>query len=459
MSKPEPTKHVRQPTTSALVALLAVTLCSTAIAGERAPQVVGGEPVTAGQFPFVVRVNLPDDGICTGSLIRNSWVLTAAHCGELGAPISVLIGDAESGTDGPTHVVTTLPVAQWIPHPGYSPDADANDIALIRLASDATAYPPRRDGSVQYVPAPIALASSPASTASGIGAVSLTGFGLVDPSGEVEDNPGYAFFAGNLPTYPIDDCGDFSPGLSASTQLCYGAYPGDCDGDSGGPVFVGANGAFAQVGVVSFGSETCGESPSVATYVPGFVSWINQQIDGTQQPSSPITYGWELPPSSDQGVATGVSNVQGWAYSSAGAITSVRLERGGQHLLTIPCCSERGDVKGSSSAIPLLSGFSAALSWGALGDGPSGLTLVIRDSAGNERRENRSVEIVRPLPGVPRVTNLTFSPSSSCDLRSEGGVATAECSNLLSSQGACPGDMTFAWSNGKAAFELVEGCH
>jgi len=196
----------------------------------------------------------------------------------------------------------------------------------------------------------------------------------------------------------------------------------------------------------------------VATFVPGYAAWINQRIDGTA-PASPIQYGWELPQPSSSGVATGVSNAQGWAYSKAGTITSVRLERNGQHFLTLPCCSERSDVRGSDQTIPLLVGFSAATSWGLLGNGLSNLTLVIRDSAGNERRETRAVQTVRTLSNFPRVTDLAFLSSTSCQLFNQSATAFAECSGLGFAQGTCSGDVTFAWSNGKGAFEVVEGCH
>ena len=54
-----------------------------------------------------------------------------------------------------------------------------------------------------------------------------------------------------------------------------------CNGDSGGPVFGGSSGSFSQYGIVSFGKDPCGTKQEVATYVPGFVTWINQQINGS----------------------------------------------------------------------------------------------------------------------------------------------------------------------------------
>lgn len=443
-----------------LLVPLFTVMTATAMGSPREPQVVGGEPVTAGQFPFVVGV-FSEGGACTGSLIRDNWVLTAAHCAAFGTPVGVLIGDAVSGTDGPNHIVTLLPVAQWIPHPQYDDETNDYDIALIRLASNASQFPPRLNGAVQYVPQPLQLASTPSASGPSVGSVSLVGFGNVDNNGPVVPNPGFAFFATGLPSRAASDCSYLGAATNASRQLCYANYPNACQGDSGGPVFQVRNNTFVQVGVVSYGAQTCGTGPSVATFVPGFVSWINQQIDGTPPPppSSPIKYGWELPPPASQGVATGVSNIQGWTYSTAGSITSVRIERNGQHFLTIPCCSERGDVKGSNPSIPVLTGFSAASSWGLLGNGPTQITLVIRDSANNELRETRTINSVQPFSGVPRVTNLGFLPTSSCEFRTENGVAKAECSNLTFTQGTCNGRMTFAWSNGKGAFELFDGCH
>lgn len=429
-------------------------------ATDREPQVVGGEPASQGQFPFVVRTYAPG-GTCTGSLIRDNWVLTAAHCGDDGPPTQVLIGDAESFVDGPTHVVTRLGVAEWIAHPDYNPLTLDNDIALIRLAGNASQFPPREGGAVLYVPRPLALASQPASTAAPIGAVRLVGFGDIDGSfpGITRDNPGYVFHASNLLTFAMAHCQTYYGGpLSASRQLCYGGYPGDCSGDSGGPVFTAASGNFLQLGVVSFGLDPCGSRPSVATWVPSYIAWINQEVDGTA-PANPIQYGWELPPSSADGVATGVSNAQGWAFSTAGAITSIRLERNGAHFATLPCCSERGDVKQVNPAAPELSGFSAAINWGLLGNGTSNLTLVIRDSAGNERRDTRTVRGVQVLTGRPFVTGLGFTQSTFCQLFNQNGRAFAECSGLSFQQGTCNGDITFGWQNGKQAFEVVEGCH
>jgi len=446
-----------------VTAALFLLLAAPATAADRQPQVVGGDPVQAGQFPFIVQIYTPTPGGtlgCTGSLIRDNWVLTAAHCAEGAAvPSQVLISDAYPMILGPSHTADLIAVAQWIPHPQFNPSTLANDVALIRLAQNASQHPPRFNGAALYTPSPIQLATSPSNTSISIGNVTIAGFGQTDDV----SNPTFAYWAGAIPTFPTSVCNaEYSTTLNASQQLCFGTYPNICQGDSGGAVFKQTGQQFTQYGIVSFnqGSDRCGEVPSVATYVPGFVSWINQRINGTA-PASPIQYGWELPPSSADGIASGISNAQGWAFSSAGTITSIRLERNGQHAATLPCCSERGDVRNAIPAAPLLSGFSAAINWGIYGNATNTLTLIVRDSAGNERRETRTVESVQVLNGVPFVRDLGFGQGSQCQFGYLPGTnrAMAECSHLSFQQGTCTGDITFAWQVGKQAFEVFEGCH
>lgn len=449
--------------------VLAIVLCLllvplSAHGGPAESHVVGGDPVTAGQFPFVVLVVSETPGgiyFCTGSLIRPDWVLTAAHCGDHGAPTYVAVGDALPGAF-PGVEIDVLAVAQWVRHPQYNAETFANDVALVRVSGDATHHPVRFNGVTVYVPSTIELATAPVSTASSIGDVVIAGFGRTDVIGETVP-AATVYWAGPIPTFGASQCASLYPlTISASQQLCFATYPNICQGDSGGAVFRQAGGRFTQFGIVSFnkGPDLCTAGiPAVATYVPGYVTWINEQIDGVTPPDSQIQLGWELPQSHTDGVASGISNAQGWTYSRAGTITSVHLERNGQHFVTLPCCAERGDVKNAIPEAPLLSGFSAAVGWANLGDGLSELTIVVRDSAGNEKRETRTIRTVQILGGVPFARDLAFTGSTFCQLGNASGRALINCGGLNFAQGTCNGDITFGWQNGKQTFEVVEGCH
>ena len=264
--------------------ILALSLVFARGAAAETPQVVGGQPVSPGQFPFLVQVWTPAGNgsyyTCTGSLIAPRWVLTAAHCGEEGAPQFVSIGDVTPNNSIGVSV-QSLPVAKWVPHPQYNPGTKQNDIALIQLSADARNYPPTRDGQVLYTPDVIGLGTQPGNTASGIGNVGFAGFGLTQPDPQGQP-PQFAYWAVG-PTSPAATCSSLGRNLNPTLQLCYGPYPNTCQGDSGGPVFQVAGESFVQMAIPSYnaGPALCGVAPSVATYVPGYVTWINQQINGS----------------------------------------------------------------------------------------------------------------------------------------------------------------------------------
>lgn len=45
------------------------------------PQVVGGEEAPVGGYPFIVSLQIPNNGhFCAGSILNPNWVMTAGHC-------------------------------------------------------------------------------------------------------------------------------------------------------------------------------------------------------------------------------------------------------------------------------------------------------------------------------------------------------------------------------------------
>lgn len=417
--------------------------------------VAAGGAATIGQFPFVVGVRTAT-GFCTGTLIRDDWVLTSAHCGDGGAPQLVFVADR--GTFGPTALIDDVPIARWIPHPDYAGvPGSASDIALIEMAEGAALHRPAGEyGEPYYTPSPITPATGPASPGGGIGPVAAA----VLPLGTGDS---ITRWMDGLATFPSGLCGAQQPPLDPSRQLCLAPFPDACDSAGGGPVFIGTGTSRALYGILSkVGTGAgCATSRAVFTYVPAFRDWIAQTIDAGG-PGGPIQLGWELP-SNSTGIATGISNVQGWAYSRAGAIASIRLERVNaqgviRHILTVPCCSERADVLAAFPDAPVATGFSAAINWANLGRNPAYLTLIVRDTAGNERRERRTVQPVRILPGETYPTGLEFTDASTCTFGNQNGRATIECTGLEFAENDCRGGLKLRWVDDKQAFEIAEGC-
>ena len=254
-----------------------------------AEKIVGGQ-VESG-YPAVGALLTADGGLCTGTLIAARWVVTAAHCleGGVGGAVFALGNDVDQP-------LRTIKVTSGRAHPQYDAENIANDIAVVRLASDAG-----------VAPMPLASALDEAEGS----ALTFVGFGITSGSGS---NSGIKRSV-EMPLAQLD-----------ATTFSYGIRgKNTCSGDSGGPAFIAQGGQLAIAGVTSYGDPGC-RAYGVDTRVDVYAPWIN----GVTGASPPIPA--PLPPADGCGDLTFLGACSGTVarWCEGGQIKENDCASGGQ---------------------------------------------------------------------------------------------------------------------------------
>ncbi|GIG58389.1 trypsin [Longispora fulva] len=223
------------------------------------PEIVGGAPARAGEFPWTVHLSVG----CGGALYSPTVVLTAAHCvGRSGSDSSI---EVTTGLDR-FHPTQRVRSAQVKRADGFTDVTGGNDWALIRLARPLTG-----------ATLPVA-----ADTATDSGLFTVVGWGSTREGGA-----GTATLRKvQVPFVSDAVCGDAyrkaGYGFVASDMICAGKMDtggiDSCQGDSGGPMVRRDDaGAWRQVGIVSWG-EGCARAgfPGVYTQASRFAAAISR---------------------------------------------------------------------------------------------------------------------------------------------------------------------------------------
>lgn len=217
--------------------LLSTIFAAVLAAASAAPAhaVYNGSRADSDEYAWAVRVELAyPEGIasCTGSLIAEDTVVTAAHCiRNNGRSPSAIVVTFHYGQKRSEY---TIGVATAVPMPHYDPARIKDDIALLFLES-AVSEPT------------IELASTPAP----VGAeVTVAGYGCTgDPfNPAAQCDPAPRLLETRLTAVPAEAC----PDIAGPWQFC--TYSPDTSanrGDSGGPVIWSDHGEQKLVGVTN----------------------------------------------------------------------------------------------------------------------------------------------------------------------------------------------------------------
>ncbi|XP_017193761.2 chymotrypsin-like elastase family member 2A [Oryctolagus cuniculus] len=266
--------------------MIAIVLLSALVAGALScglttyePQlsrVVGGENAKANSWPWQVSLQYSSGGkwyhTCGGSLVDNSWVLTAAHCISSSRTYRVVLGRHSLSTQESGSVAVS--VSKLVVHENWNANklSNGNDIALIKLASPVTLTSKIQTACLP--PAGTILANNYPCY--------VTGWGRLQTNGATAD----ILQQGRLLVVDYATCSSSSWwGSSVKTNMICAGGDGkisSCNGDSGGPLNCqDSSGKWQVHGIVSFGSSLgCNyyRKPSVFTRVSNYNSWINSVI-------------------------------------------------------------------------------------------------------------------------------------------------------------------------------------
>ncbi|XP_076015157.1 granzyme B-like [Genypterus blacodes] len=244
-----------------LACCMAVFLHMISFTGATQSGIVAGRRAKPHSRPYMVALQDQKALACGGFLIREDFVLTAAHCRR--EQMTVLLG--ADNIKKPEKSQQSIPVAKYHPHPDYH--NRYNDIMLLQLKTNATL-----NKYVKLIELPKRNKEIKANTK-----CDVAGWGQTGPNKPSSD----VLLEGTVKIQFKFECKNkWQKDFDSQRMLCTHTDKkkgGICQGDSGGPLICKNK---AQ-GIVSFTKEKgCDDPkmPHVFTKVAYFLKWIESVL-------------------------------------------------------------------------------------------------------------------------------------------------------------------------------------
>ncbi|XP_039266389.2 trypsin-3-like [Styela clava] len=235
-------------------------LCFLSVRNGECDKIVGGYEARPHSAPYIAHLDRYSSYFCCGTLIHESWVLSAAHCHYEPDQFKVIIGDHDRSIVEGTE--QTIQAVLALNHELYNPMITDNDVMMVKLEKPAIFN--------QYVQ----LALLPTSEiGSGIECLAC-GWGYTDyTSNTLPDR----LQCVEVFTVSNTECNYMYGGEVKKTMLCAESAGKDaCNGDSGGPLMCGN----LLHGVTSTGFGCAyPHFPGIYARVTEFTSWIQMIME------------------------------------------------------------------------------------------------------------------------------------------------------------------------------------
>ncbi len=207
---------------SAVLVAASILLATPGVAGA----ITNGSVISVASANAIVLILIGGSGVCSGTLIAPTVVLTAAHCVEDPMAGNYLV---YGGTQPGQTALFAIGASEVHAHPNFDVSPPVHDVGVLILDSPAPV-------------APLPWLSTDAGSYTLGSPVALFGFGVTGPNAS---DDGYR--RGGTSTIASVTAGEFITGSPGTAAACYG--------DSGGPAISN----FTVIGVNSYGDQNCAE--------------------------------------------------------------------------------------------------------------------------------------------------------------------------------------------------------